>query len=714
MKRHSLLFLGLGPLIAVSLPAATAQLSYPPARIEKTQDTYFGTRVADPYRWLENGRSPETRAWLDGQERLVESYLKDLPQREKYRTRMRQLLEVESVSLPRREGFRLFYTRTFANRDKPVLFWSDEASSEYELLDPGKLSEESNITLGDWDPSPDGAMLAYQTKENNGDEAVLHVRNVVSGDEDPQDIIPGANYADVAWAPDSRGFYYMRLPPLGDLAKSATPSNAKIDDSKRVAYGEIRFHRLKSNPATDALIFPKTGDPSLFLSPQVSRDGRWLFVTMQNAWTSASVYFRPEKDAKAPFIPLFVSTSAMASVDSWGDDFFLLTNHQAPQFCVWRISPPYNQAAGWKPVVPERPNKTITSMHLIGQHLVLIVLSNAQTEMEVRDLNGVLKRRIPLPAIGRISGVSGRVDANEAFYEFESFMIPRQVYRLTVGSGPSVLWAQSVVTVHPERYAMEQVWYDSKDGTKVSMFVVQRRDAPKNGTTPFLLQGYGGFSEPVLPQFNAMTYAWLEAGGGAAFPNLRGGGEYGENWHRAGMLTRKQNTFDDFYAAADYLVKNRYTRPERLAIQGNSNGGLLAAVAITQRPELFRVAVLKSPLCDMLRYARVGAGVTWISEYGSTENAEQFRALYAYSPYHHVGIDKMYPSVLIISADNDDRVDPMHARKFAAALQAVRQKPHPILFRPQWHAGHSGAGLKSALIDDFADRLTFLTNELGL
>jgi prolyl oligopeptidase len=695
-------FVALLTTFALPVYSTDAKIAYPFATIVSVQEVYFGTPVQDPYRWLENGKSPAVQAWVKAQDELARAYLLSAPGRSQLQTRLRSLIYVDATSLPRRGGTRLFYARSFANKEKPIFYWQEQNGVEHELLDPMDLQAAGRVSIGEWIPSPDGSYFAYQRKDNNADEAVIHIRKVADGSEQVRDVIPGANFADLSWSADSRGFYYMGL-----------PMNSDIPETERVAHAEIKFHRLGTDAGADAVVYPKTGDSSLYLSPSMSRDGRWLFVAVMNGWSSTDVHVRDEQK-KGAFQPVFNSTTSTAAITAWKDHFYIYTNDAAPRYRVVKVSPTNLQRASWKTIVPERPDTTIAAMRIIGGHLCLIILKDAVSQLEVRTLKGALLKKVRLPSLGKVSDISGREDRDDMYFEFESFTVPRRVYRYSMSSGKVTEWAKTALELDSSAYHIEQVWYPSKDGTPISMFIVGRKDRMRGQPAPLLLQGYGGFSEPMLPQFNALIYPWVEAGGLFALPNLRGGGEYGESWHQAGSLLQKQNTFDDFIAAGEYLISKGYTRKELLAIQGVSNGGLLVGAVLTQRPDLFRAAVCKVPLLDMIRYPLFGEGPAWISEYGSPKNEEQFRALWAYSPYHQVKPGTAYPATLLLSAQNDDRVDPMHARKMTAALQAANSSNHPILLSIQQNAGHGGAGMKQALVAEYVDRLSFLMKELKM
>ena len=676
---------------------------YPPARTEGVEDVYFNTKVPDPYRWLEDSHSSEVQAWVKAENDLARDFLGKLPGREALLQRIKALTYVGSVSLPEKRGKRIFYWRHSKDTEMPLLYWREgSGGKEHLLLDPNQWDPAQHAVVGQWFPSPDGKHLAYAVKKNNGDKGLLRVLDISTRLENPKEAIEWQEYADLAWAPDGKGFYYTRI--------STDPS---IPETERVAFADVAYHVLGSELKSDPPIFPKTGDPTLYLTPIASRDGRWLFILISNGWTSSGIYVKDNLAKNPRFDLLFVSTCATAAIAAWKGHFFLTTNKDAPHYQILRSSAHTGGDIAWTPIVPERPDTTIDSAHVIGDRLVLIVNQKAASRMEVRALDGSLIQNVPLPSLGSVSGVNGEEDDDEAYYQFDSFSIPPRVYKMSVSHGEPALWAKADVPVDPSPFLIEQATYPSKDGTAISMFIVRRKGLRRDGSTRFFLEGYGGLNVAILPRFNSGIYPLLEAGWGYAIPNLRGGGEYGESWHKAGMLLNKQNTFDDFISAAEFLINKGYTKKENLAIQGTSNGGLLAGAALVQRPDLFRAVICKVPLLDMIRYPLFGEGKTWVPEYGSAENEEQFHALFSYSPYHHVKPGSAYPGVLLISADSDDRVDPMHARKMAAALQASQASENPILLLTLPHSGHGGSGLKRSRVEELADRSAFLIHELG-
>jgi prolyl oligopeptidase len=670
----------------------------PPAtRAEDLRENHFGVEVADPYRWLEDEKAPEVKMWMAAEDAAAREFLGALPGRERLVARLKELFYVDAISAPVRRGERFFYTRRHADREKAVAYWQEGRDGEERvLLDPNEMSRERNVSLGVWVPSWDGAHVAYAVNANNSDEATLHVREVATGVD--AEVIAGGKYAHPSWAPDGSGFYYTRW-----------PTDPSIPAAEQAAHADVRFHRLGEAPENDAQIHPPTGDPSQFLGVSCSRDGEWLFVYISHGWNRNDVYFRRRGDEK--WRPLVVGVDAQYDVYAWRDRVYVRTNEGAPRFKLCLVEPENLAREAWKELVPEAPDAVLVGFGLVGGHLSLSWMKNAASELELRTLDGAPVLRVPLPGIGTSSGLTGLPEDDESYFDFTSFTVPSRIYRMSVSSGAVEKWAEVKVPIDPAPYAVEQVWFPSRDGTRISMFVVRQKDAPRDGTAPFFLTGYGGFNVSLTPELYASRFPWLEAGGGFAVPNLRGGGEYGEAWHRAGMLENKQNVFDDFICAAEYLIREGYTRPERLVISGGSNGGLLVGAAVTQRPELFAAVLCQVPLLDMLRYHKFGLGTAWVPEYGDPGEESAFRVLHQYSPYHRVRAGVKYPALLMLSADSDDRVDPMHARKMTAALQAATAGEAPILLRIEPQAGHGGADLIKQAVEQLADCYAFAMSQ---
>jgi prolyl oligopeptidase len=744
----------------------------PASHRDEISETLHGIQVDDPYRWLEDASKPEVQRWVTAQNAYTRQLLDALPSQQPLRQRFAELMYLDAVSPPEERGGQQFYTRRYKTREKPVLMVRPRDGEERALLDPNELRADGSISLGNWFVSWDGKSVAYTLHENNADEATLFVRDVATGKDSAIDRITGAKYAGPTWTPDNQGFYYEWL-----------PTDPSIPVSERPGRTELRYHRLGTDPAQDPLVFPATRDPKTFLGGGVTRDGRWLIVSVQQGWQQNDVYVR---DARLPldsptklapqaqsqpqpaapagtspagtgaararanaarfgFVPFVSGLDAMFRVSWWNGVFYVHTNYEAPNYRVLSVQSKHtattptatkqtpsaakqpvagsSEFAGefkiehWRELVPESQAK-LDDANVIGGALVLSYLENAYSRLAIHDLSGKHLRSMSLPGLGSASGLVGDPDRDEAYFAFTSFTVPTQVYQASIARGSTSLWSKIDLPLDTSQMQVDQTWYTSKDGTKVSMFVVHRAGIKLDASHPTLLYGYGGFNIDMTPAFSALAAVWLEQGGVYAVPNLRGGGEYGEAWHRAGMGPNKQNVFDDFAAAAEHLIERRYTSADHLAIYGGSNGGLLVGASMVQHPELFRAVVCAVPLLDMVRYHLFGSGQTWIAEYGSPEDPTQFATLFDYSPYHHVLPGVKYPALLMMAADSDDRVDPMHARKFAAAVQWAEQQnraaeSRPALFRVEEHAGHGGADLVKKRVVYNADLTAFLLDQLA-
>jgi prolyl oligopeptidase len=676
-------------------------MAYPATRAESVVDTLHGVKVADPYRWLEDEKSSEVQAWMKAQDAFAREHLGRLPGRDALAKRFAELYYFDAVSPPAVRGNRFFYARKHKDKEKSVVYWREgEQGAEKVLLDPNTWSPDGTVSLGTWAPSWDGKKVAFARRPNAADEAILHVLDVDTGTWSEVDVIDGAKYASVNWTPDGTAFYYEWL-----------PTDPSIPVSERPGYTEFRLHRLGTDPKTDTVIHPRTGDPKTFLNGELSRDGKYLFIYVIRGWSENDVYWKRvgEKD----FRLLAKGQGAKYGVLTWQDQFYIVTDEGAPRQRVFKASPDSPERAAWREIVPEDARGTLEGVNLVGGHLALNYLQDVVNELRVVTLEGQPVRTVELPGVGAASSLLGREDRDDAYFIFDALTSPPQVYKTSVATGKTALWARVELPLQPERFTVRQVFFPSKDGTRVPLFLVHRKDLKQDGSNPTLLNGYGGFNVSMQPSFRASIYPWLEAGGVYALVALRGGGEYGKEWHEAGRLHRKQNVFDDFHAAAEYLVREGYTRPEKLAITGGSNGGLLVGAAMTQRPELYGAVVCAVPLLDMVRYHLFGSGRTWIPEYGTAEQAGDFAVLHAYSPYHHVRAGVRYPPLLMLSADHDDRVDPMHARKFVAAVQAASPSTLSLL-RIESNAGHGGADQVAKAIESSADTYSFLFEVLGV
>jgi prolyl oligopeptidase len=684
--------------------AAMPNHPWPQTRKDDIVETLHGKRIADPYRWLEDEKSPEVQAWMTAQDDYTRGYLAKLPQREELGARLKQLLYYDALGAPVHRGGRFFWSRKHADKEKTVVYWRQgDKGDERVLFDPNTWSTDGSKGLHGWFPSYDGKHVAYAVSEHNSDETVLHVIDVATGKDLP-DVIDGTKYAEASWTPDGKGFYYTWVPPVG----------GQVTVAERPGFAQLKFHALGADPAKDPVVRDATHDAETFLGGFVSRDGHWLFSVIQHGWNSADIYFKDAHDAKAAWTTLVAGVDANFDVTPWRDRFYVTTNDGAPRYRVFAVDPRHPERKAWREIVPESDG-TLEGASVLGEHLVLRYLRKAASELEVHTLDGKLVRKLDVPPLGSVTGLAGNPDEDTAYVAYTSFTEPGVILKTSVKSGKTDEYARVKLPIDTGDFVTEQVTYKSKDGTPVSMFVIHKKDAKRDGTNPTLLYGYGGFNVSMTPSFASSRIVWLEHGGVYAIPNLRGGGEYGEDWHKAGMLLVKQNVFDDFIGAAEALVKEGWTSPRHLAISGGSNGGLLVGATVTQRPDLFRAVICAVPLLDMLRYHLFGSGKTWVPEYGSADDAKQFEALYGYSPYR-VAIDagkRAYPAILFDSADHDDRVDPLHARKLAAAIQDAQTADAPVLLRIERNAGHGGADMVKSQVERSVDQLSFLLAQLG-
>jgi prolyl oligopeptidase len=673
----------------------------PPTRRDDVVELLHGDRIPDPYRWLEDGEGPETRDWTDAQNALTEAYFAESPRRAQIRRRLQELLAIGALGTPTPAHGRYFYQRREGSQNQPVLYVRDGVDgADRVLLDPNALNAEGTTALDWWHASEDGALLAYGLSENGTEESVLHVLDVASGALRP-DRIPHTRAADVAWLPDANGFYYTRFP-----RPDAVP------EGEEHYHRAVYFHRLGTDPARDDLVFQPAAKehwPGVSLSP----DGRWLLISVSRTFEQTDLWLQ-DRHAGTP--PVAVARDLPALFDAGVLDgvVYIRTNLRAPTYGLYRLNAERPDLAELRELVPPRPDAVLDGASVAGDHLLLTYLEKATSRLRIARRDGSAVREHALPGLGSLFGLGTEWDGDELFYGFSSYTVPPSVYRIDLATEKETLWRRVEADVHPERYEVRQVTYPSKDGTPVTMFLVQPRGAALDGSNPAYLTGYGGFNISMAPGFSRSLMLWLERGGVVAIPNLRGGGEYGESWHQAGMLAKKQNTFDDFIAAAEWLIANGYTSPDRLAAAGGSNGGLLMGAVLTQRPELFRAVVVQVPLLDMLRYHRFLIARLWIPEYGDPDDPEQFRWLRAYSPYHHVRDGVQYPAVLLATAEGDTRVDPMHARKMTARLQAATGSGRPVLLRLESKAGHGAGKPLSKVLDELTDTWTFVFRELDV
>ncbi|GAC1468139.1 MAG: prolyl oligopeptidase family serine peptidase [Chloroflexota bacterium] len=665
-------------------------------------DHLHGHDIRDPYRWLEDADSPETRAWIDAQNAYSRSLLDAVPGRERIHSRLAELLSVGGISAPRARAGRLFYLRRDGLQNQPVLYVREGRDGEERVLvDPNCANEEGTTALDWWHPSWDGRLLAYGFSQNGDEWSTLYVLDVLTGEHLP-DKIERTRFATVAWLPDNSGFYYSRYPLSGE-----------VPAGEETYHKRVFFHSVGSSRAGDAEI--QVAELAKEHMPQVSisEDGRWLLVHVVKGWERADVYLADLRDGEPHFVPVAIGFDALFSVRVVDDTLYIHTNLDAPRYRVLRVAAEQPGREHWQEIIPESGEAVLQDIVLSGGRIIGRYLWNATALLTIFDRNGSPEREVGLPGLGTIMEVNGQPNDPDAYFSFESFVLPRTVYQLDQAGRTSV-WAAIDAPIRTDDYMVSQEWYTSRDGTRVSMFLVHRKDLDRHRSHPTLLTGYGGFNISNTPVFISGLYLWLEHGGIFAEPNLRGGGEYGEEWHRAGMLDRKQNVFDDFLGAAECLIEKGYTVPERLTISGGSNGGLLVGAALTQRPDLFAVVTCGVPLLDMLRYHLFQIARLWIPEYGTAEDPDQFRFISAYSPYQNVRDGTAYPAVLLHTAASDTRVDPMHACKMAAQLQAATSSDRPILLRVETQAGHGIGKPLVKVIEEQTDIWSFRFWQLGI
>jgi prolyl oligopeptidase len=676
-------------------------LSYPPTPQDNTIDLLHGENIADPYRWLEDGESVETRRWTEHQNAFTRAYLEAYPGRDRIRARLEQLLGIGVLGVPAPARGHYFYLRREGKQNQPVLYWRDGARGKDRIaVDPNSLNSSGTTALDWFYPSWDGTMLAYGLSENGSEQSVLHLLEVAGG-RILDDRIFRTRAVSLAWLPDGTGFYYTRYPAAGEVP-------AGEEHYHRAIY----FHRLGTEWESDPLVYrPREKEfwPGVSLSP----DGRWLLVSVARTFDQTDLYLR-DLVAGGSLVPVVEGLPASFDGQIAHGRLYIRTNLVAPTYGLYEVNPEQPERSAWKELVAARRDAVLESVTIALDRLALGYLQQASARLHLCDLDGGTVEEIALPTLGSLFGVSAEWDGTEMFYGFSSYTVPPTVFRVDLSGGVSELWRRVEADIDPAEFNVQQVSYPSRDGTTVSMFMVHRQGLQLSGDNPAYLTGYGGFNISMTPAFSRSLILWLEHGGVLAVPNIRGGGEYGESWHQAGILGSKQNSFDDFIGAAEWLVQQGYTRPERLAAAGGSNGGLLVGAALTQRPDLFRAVLVQVPLLDMLRYHRFLIARLWIPEYGSADDPEQFRWLRSYSPYHHVYDGQAYPAVMLATAESDTRVDPMHARKMAARLQAASSANRPILLRLEARAGHGAGKPLSKVIDELTDSWTFVFSELGV
>jgi prolyl oligopeptidase len=693
-------------LVALALSACSPSdptIVYPVTERGSVVDTYFGEEVADPYRWLEDLDGDATAAWVEAQNAISVPYLEAIPQRDAIKNRLTDLWDYERYGTPEKEGGRYFYERNDGLQNQDVLYVADAIDAEPRVLvDPNTFSEDATVALASWVPSPDGKWLAYSTSDGGTDWKTWHIRNVDTG-EDLEDAVSRCKFTGASWSADSEGFYYSRYPALADGAG---------DGSRTIS---VYFHRRATDQDADEHIYTIPGETAKNPYATATRDGRYLIITNHDGYNANDVYYLPLGTGLAEPLPIFDEWDARYTfVGNDGHTLFFWTNKDAPKGRVVAVDLGRRSAGAPCEIVVEA-EETLSSVDFVGGRLICQYLRDAHSLIRIHGLDGAVVREVGLPGMGTVSGFAGRGDDPETFYSYTDFTTPTTIYRYAVDTDESTLFASPDPPVDLSGYEAKQVFFESKDGTRVPMFIVHRTGIELDGQNPTLLYGYGGFNSSRTPSYRTTRMVWLEMGGVLAVANLRGGGEYGRAWHMAGTKLQKQNVFDDFIAAAEWLIANGYTSKPKLAIQGGSNGGLLVGAVITQRPDLFGAALPAVGVLDMLRYHTPSANARqWASDYGLSENEDEYRALRAYSPYHNISEGACYPPTLITTADHDDRVVPWHSFKFAAALQHAQGCTSPILIRVETRAGH-GAGKPTWMqIEVAADQWAFLAKALEM
>ena len=668
----------------------------PTTKVEPVTETIHGVTITDPYRWLEDSKNPGTREWLTVQMKYTEDYLSQVKIRPEIVKRLTELMRVESYTIPIERGEKYFFKKRLPEENQGSIYLRQSLKdSDEKLVDARNLNADQNTSVGIADVSKDGNLLAYEIREGGADEQSIRLLDVKTKSELP-DVFPPARYAGVAFGPDGKGLYYAKLEKSGSL---------------------VFYHQLGTPVSTDAMIFGKsfgneTLGPMDLIFPEVSENGRYLLIHVGHGVPAkrVDIYVKDLRMADAAFRPIIHGIDNRFQPVNLEDSLYVLTDYQAENYRVVKLSLDNPAPENWQTIVPEGKD-VISGISIVGGKLFITGLHDVITQTRIFTLEGKQVGSISYPTLGAASTVYGREDSHHGFYSFESFTIPPAIYHYDVATGKTEIFAKPQVPFDSSQYEVRQVFYSSKDGTRVPMFISARKGAPRNSRTPTLIFAYGGFNLSRVPQWDPEYAWWMEQGGFYAQPNLRGGGEYGEAWHKAGMFEKKQNVFDDFFAAAQYLIQNQYTSPAHLAIRGRSNGGLLMGAAMTQHPEMFGAIWCGYPLLDMLRFQNFLIGGWWTSEYGSAENADQFPYLLKYSPYHNVKKGVRYPAIMFFTGDSDTRVDPLHARKMTALMQADTGSDRPILLHYELQAGHSTGVSITQLVNDTADELAFLWNE---
>jgi prolyl oligopeptidase len=685
-------------------PSAPAQV--PQAEKRPLEETLHGVKIVDNYRWLEDGASSDTQKWVEEEMSYTRSLLDPLPGRDAIHKRLTELLSIGSISSPQIGGKYYFYTRREGMQNQPIIYVRESVDGKDRmLLDVNQLAADGTIALDWYQPSENGKYLVYGTSPSGSEMSTLHIIETKTGAVLP-DTIERTRACSIAWMPDNSGFYYTRYPKKGDVPEGQEMYNRRVF-----------YHELGTDPETDLKIFGEGRDPEDWPNVSLDNDGRLLLITVEQGWTKSELFLMDLKKGTPP-TRITTGKNFLYSGSVYNGRVYIVTNEDAPRYRGFVTEAGDYERDNWKEIISQT-DAVLQGAAVWGGKIFAQYEQNATSQLKIFSIAGDKISDLMLPALGTVFGSDGKWNRDEIFYGFLSFTVPPTVYRYDMKTKATSLWSKvDAPSIDPAAYEVNQEWYHSKDGTRVPMFIVNKKGLKKDGLNPTLLTAYGGFNVSLTPDFKRQAYLWMEHGGIYAVANLRGGAEFGEDWHRAGMLDKKQNVFDDMIAAAEHLIAEKYTDKDHLAIQGGSNGGLLMGAMITQRPDLFRAVVCQVPLLDMLRYQNFQIAKLWIPEYGSSDNPEQFKWLYAYSPYHHVKEGTEYPAILFMTADTDTRVDPMHAKKMAAEMQAEAKngssKTRPILLRIENKAGHGAGKPVTKQIEEFTDVYSFLFWQLGM
>lgn len=701
MRKFILFILSIG-LFMTSCNQQNKRPDYPDTRKDNVVDNYFGTEVADPYRWLEDDNSEETKAWVKQENALTFSYLDKIPFRESIKNRLTQIWDYPKYGLPYKRGDFWYYSKNDGLQQQSVVYQMDKLDGEPRVfLDPNTFSEDGTVALSGLTFSKDGKYAAYSTSTGGSDWREIYVIDVASG-EKMADHLKWIKFSGMSWLGD--GFFYGRYdePKAGDELKGVNKNN------------KVYFHKVGTSQSEDQLVYEDPEHPLNMWSMYTTDDESILVLTGSTPNTRGnSLYYKKASDKNAPFIPIEESYDYETYViDNVGNTLFIITNKEAPKNRLYALNI-QDKTQTHKEILAEADD-VLNGVSIYDGKIIANYMHNAASQAFVFNLYGKLIHEVKFPGLGSVGGFTGDKNSNIAFYSFTSFTFPNVAYKYNIETNESEVYRESEIDFDYTQYETKQVFYASKDGTKIPMFITHKKGLELNGNNPTLLYGYGGFNISLTPSFSVANLIFLENGGVYAMPNLRGGGEYGEEWHQAGTQLNKQNVFDDFIAAAEYLIDNKYTSSQKLAIRGGSNGGLLVGACMTQRPELYKVALPAVGVMDMLRYHKFTIGYYWAPDYGTSDDSIQFNNLIKYSPLHNIHEGVKYPATLITTADHDDRVVPAHSFKFAAELQAKQAGDAPILIRIETKAGHGAGKSTEQIIDEYTDLWSFVFNNMGI